>query len=199
MAKNSGSTRNNTHRGTQAVTERGYSRRLERNILTRERDIRNNRDESLHFYDSSGDELVSYQGKGARVGNEAITSPLPSNAIITHNHPRAIGKQGIEAIGNSFSVEDLITAVRTNAQEIRAVTPTYTFSMKRPATGWGATVREVYYAYHRTEKFVRAKLEKYKDDVGTGIAARRARALHFHLINRQLAKEFGWIYSKKNS
>ena len=196
MGKNSGRTRNTTSNGRQAITERGYSRRLQRNILARKNNIRNNRDESLHYFSDTGDELRTYQGVGASVVIPKIED-VPGNAIITHNHPRSIGKQGVLAIGNSFSVDDLVTAMKSNAQEIRAVTPTYTFSMRRPKDGWNATEKEIRSVYRIVNDAIKTKLQGYIDDVDTNDAINRANALHFHMVNRRVAQEFGWTYTKK--
>ena len=117
------------------ATEKGYTERMSKNILGKEREIRKNKDESLHVFTASGNPVIQIQGKGAAVRFNA--KDVPQNSILTHNHPRALGKTGMRAIGNSFSIDDIRTAVATNAKEIRAVTPTYTFSMKRPKGGWG--------------------------------------------------------------
>ena len=199
MGKNSGRTRNTTSNGRQAITERGYSRRLQRNILARENNIRNNRDESLHYFDASGTELARLQGKGT-----SVRAPKgfvdPQGAIITHNHPRAIGRVGIMAIGNSFSSTDIMTAVRTDAQEMRVVTPTYTFSMRRPSQGWGATAAQVKKEYSAADRKVKKLMNNYISKQGwSADAINRATVLHWHMVNRMVAKKFGWIYSKKNS
>lgn len=46
-------------------------------------------------------------------------------------------------IGNSFSLHDIEIAIKHNVREIRAVTPTYTYSISRPSRGWGITADKV--------------------------------------------------------
>lgn len=196
MAKNSGNIRSNARR--QRITEQGYSARLASRVLAKEREIRTNRDESLFFYDAAGNVVSRLQGEGGRV-----IAPkgyvAPRNAIITHNHPRALGQTGVRAIGHSFSYEDLRTAINTDAQEIRAVTPTYTFSVKRPPEGWGTNATNLWLAFGEAERQVRNRLNSYVWRRNTDDAVARAETLHHHLVLKQLAKRFGWKYTKTNS
>lgn len=178
------------------ITERGYTDKMARNITGTEARIRNNRDESLHFFDSKGNLMHVTQGKGAGVSDDGYRPPKDS--ILTHNHPRAIGKTGLESIGNSFSWQDVRTAILSDAKEMRAVTPTYTFSVKRPKGGWGTTAKDFVETYKATEKAISVKLSsylrKYKGDYE--VAAERASALHYHLIMKELKKKYGWTYTK---
>ena len=99
MAKASGKTRNSAPTRVQAVTERGLSEGLERALLGMENRIRRNSDESMFFYGPNGELLDWLQGWGAAVYAPESWVP-PQNAVITHNHPRALGKTGIMAIGS---------------------------------------------------------------------------------------------------
>lgn len=178
------------------ATEKGYSAKQARAILGREAEIRKNKNESLHFFNKEGEELKMVQGKGAQVRYRL--DEVPKDAIITHNHPRALGKSGSAAIGHSFSVQDIMTAIKTNAQEIRAVTPTYTFSLKRPETGWGITAKQLQTQYKKVYQPARAKAYVYMfKNKFTDESAARANVRLFHSVIRQVAKENGWDYSKK--
>ena len=128
-----GTGRNNSGKGS---TEDGYTSKMVKNILGMENRIRQNRNESLHVFDSKGNLIESIGGKGAEVSYKGHR--IPQNSILTHNHPKSLGARGIRRIGNSFSIEDIVSAVSLNAAEIRAVTPTYTFSLKRPKGVEGA-------------------------------------------------------------
>lgn len=99
-----------------------------KNIVGMEQKYRRNKDETLHVFNSKGDIVSSIGGKGAQV----VFDPkkIPANSILTHNHPRSLGTNGIRRIGNSFSSDDIRSAIKVNAKEMRAVTPTYTFSVK---------------------------------------------------------------------
>ena len=185
--------------GHNGATERGYTALMRQNILGTERSIRRRRDEELHVFDSRGNLVQSIQGKGAAV---KFDGTLPENSILTHNHPRALGKSGIKAIGNSFSGQDIALAVSSNAKEMRAVTPTYTFSIKRPKGGWGVSASEVKKAYTQINN-------QLTNEVRSGyLTGRRsysessydrATVTHFHNVMKRLSKRFGWSYTKKNS
>lgn len=82
---------NYNNRSQNDATEQGYTAKMRRNILGTEKNIRTNKDESMHVFDSEGNKVLTFQGKGAGV---AVTKEqydsVPENAIITHNHPRAL-------------------------------------------------------------------------------------------------------------
>lgn len=89
-------------------------------------------------------------------------------------------------------------AVGANLKEIRAVTPTYTFSVKRPKNGWGVSPNQVKRAYDKAEKEVRREMDKYLDRVGrTKTSYDRANASYYNQINKRVAEKFGWKYSHK--
>lgn len=200
MGRNSGgNTSGNSSKGSAikiGETEKGYTKKMAKNILGMEKKYRNNKDETLHVFSPKGDIIASVGGKGAQVKFNAKN--VPANSILTHNHPRSIGKKGINAIGNSFSRDDIISAVVTNAKEMRAVTPTYTFSVKRPKNGWGGTPEEIYKAYNAANQAMRKKNKNYLAKQGwSDVSVDRANATHFHDVMKVMAKKFGWDYSKK--
>ena len=188
MAKTSGGIRNSPRRQDGApngATEKGYTPKMARNITLAEGTIRNNRDESMFVFSSDGDLVRTFAGKGAQVKYDA-------------SKVRSIGQKGVKAIGNSFSGDDIVSAVRTNAKEIRAVTPTYTFSMKRPKGGWGASPKEVRNAYETAKREVDIEMKRYFANVGeTNISYDRANATFYHKVMQKMSKQYGWIYSKK--
>ena len=180
------------------ATESGYTPKMVKNIVGLEQKYRQNRDETLHVFNQKGDIIVSFGGKGARVSSNG--AKVPANSILTHNHPRALQEKGIGRIGNSFSVDDIRTAVNLNAREIRAVTPTYAFSLKRPSKGWGLSPDKVKTAFAKAEKEVKKQHYGYLNKVGySDSAVERASITHFHKVMKILSKEYGWKYSKKNS
>ena len=184
------------------ATERGYTMKLAKAVMGRERSIRMNKDESLHVFDKDGNEVVFFQGKGASVkGTAEDFAKIPQNSIITHNHPKALGKKGFLAIGNSFSIDDLNTAIKTNAAEMRAVTPTYTFSVKRPEKGWGVTSKQLAKVYSDalTKERMRGTSYAYKAKTNKEFDVRKDRyaSVAFHNIMTNVAKQFGWDYTKK--
>ena len=173
------------------VTEQGQRPALSASLLEREAEIRNNYDELAYVYDADGNEIVHFQGNGGEVYIDK--SKVPENAIITHNHPNSLGETGILAIGHSFGVDDIRQAVITNASEIRAVTPTYTYSLKRPEGVWGMTPTQ---AVRRFNKIYRSKVDeliKYRDNHDDEtLAVNRANTVADHAVVREFAKKNGF-------
>lgn len=202
MGRNSGGV-NSSSRGSSAngvskgATEKGYTKKMVKNILSVEQKYRNNKDETAHFFNEKGDLVTSVAGKGAQVKFD--TKIVPANSIITHNHPRSIGAEGIYRIGNSFSTADVATAVDVNAKEIRAVTPTYTFSLKRPKGGWGVTAKEVEKTINAISDDVFDQNMKYISKTRTSEAQDRATVAHSHQVMKRVAKKYGWDYTKKHN
>lgn len=205
MGKSSGGVRSGANGGgpknpvknLKGATEAGYTDKMVRNIVGIEQNYRMNKDETLHIFSPTGDLIRSIGGKGAKV--IAPIGSIPEDVILTHNHPRSLGSKGINRIGNSLSGDDLFTAVARNAREIRAVTPTYTFSMKRPKGGWGVSEKRLRSEYRKAYKSVDLEMREYlaKHNYSAASVA-RANATFYHKLNKRLAAQFGWDYTKKN-
>ena len=179
------------------VTEAGYSPSLKRAILPYEHQQRQESNEAMAFYDTEGNQLSRVQGKSDHVSIRKEQVPS-EDLIMTHNHPAALGQTSYRSIGNSFTPDDMVMAVKFKTREMRAITPNYTFSFKRPQGGWNAKQTEVRRAYERAMAKVRADGEYYywraKE---TDVANERYMATYWHKVNKIVAKEFGWNYSKK--
>jgi hypothetical protein len=127
------------------------------------------------------------------------------DCVFTHNHPLGWGaKDGtLGRIGNSFSIEDISLAVGSDLSEIRAVTPTFTFSMKRPRNGWGISVTTLEKDFFRANVEMRNKMNAMIGKATTQKEEQRAvefaMASHFHLIWKELAKKYGFEYKKTKS
>ena len=187
------------------VTENGYSAALKRNILTYEHQQRQEWNEAMAFYDADGNQLGRVLG-----GHDYVPLPnwnyIPKSAsggkrddlIFTHNHPGALDKNGYMRIGYSFSEDDMLIAVKYKAKEIRAVTPTYTFSFRRPTDGRKTTQADVRRAYDKAIRQVTSEGQDYVDRVGFNRTTNnRYEITYWHKINKLVAKELGWGYSKK--
>ena len=189
MAKSSGGVRNEKSNPNQ---------RIQRIIAKFESRIKDDKKETLYVVGSRGDILAEEKGSKDQVVIPRSAMKLIKNNVVIHNHPSATKRRGIERIGQSFSLADIHTAVTGDAKEMRAVTTTYVFSLKRPKKGWG-NFKEIHKEYQQAEKEVYAKLSKYirwyKGDKDTAYA--RANVLHFNLITKKVAKKFGWKYSHK--
>ena len=202
MGRNSGgvttSGKGGRSSGLRGATENGYTAKMVKNIVGMEQKYRHNEYETLHVFNSEGDIVTSFRGNSAYV--KIDLKKVPVNSILTHNHPSALKFRGILRIGASFSKEDISLAINTNAKEMRAVTPTYTFSVKRPKSGWGVTAGEIAKVYNHINNLVWNQREDYHYKSGEGNdQINRAAITHHHKIMKMLAKRYGWNYSKKNS
>lgn len=179
------------------VTEQGYSAPLKRAILSYEHQQRLEKNEAMAFYDDEGNLLSRKEGKRDRV--EINKEDVPrENLIMTHNHPSALSESGYMRIGSSFSMEDAIMAVRHKAKEVRAVTPTYTFSIKREGDKWGVTQAAVRRAYEKAINQVATQGQSYSDRIGFSQTVNNRYTVTFwHKVNKLVAKELGWNYTKK--
>lgn len=199
MAKTAGGVRTykqGSSRASKGATEKGYTAKMVKNIVGMEQKYRRNKDETLHVFTPTGDIVTSFGGKGAKVVFDS--SKVPQNAILTHNHPRSIGSTGIRSIGNSFSVHDIASAVKVNAKEMRAVTPTYTFSIKRPKGGWGGDYKSIAKEFDKVSDKIFKNNSNYVQKQGySQSAVDRAKVAHFHLVMKAMSKKYGWEYSKK--
>lgn len=180
------------------ATEKGYTAKMVKNIVGIEQKYRRNKDETLHVFNSEGDIVSSIGGKGAQVKSDS--KKIPRNSILTHNHPLSPSARGIGRIGNSFSSDDIRSAIMVNAKELRAVTPTYTFSIKRPKGGWRVSADKATRAFAYANMIVTNQMYKYLDQTKWNESSiARANVIHSHKVMKILAKKFGWDYSKKNN
>lgn len=179
------------------IQQRWNKRKLYSNITETENEIRMNKKfETGVVYDNIGNILIDKRGKAYSVSFTKEECLKMKDAIMTHNHPRGWGypDNSLERIGNSFSPEDIYLAVNWDLAEMRAVTPNYTFMMKRPETGWGVSVEEL-------QKIVANENKKLYTDFRKRIAngtltPSQAGAVHFHTLWKKISTKYGWSYSK---
>lgn len=171
-----------------------------RKVTAIENEIRMNKShETGMVVDKNGKIIIDKRGEAFQVQFTDSECLLMKDNIMTHNHPRGWGQpeKSLGRIGNSFSIEDLTLAVGNDVAEIRAVTPHYTFSMKRPKSGWGVTVKELKMVYMANELKLRNQfMKRIKKNT---LTPSQANATHFHLLARQIAKQYNWTYEKKKT
>lgn len=160
---------------------------------------KNKKFETAVVFNKKGDILIDKRGKATSVSFTSEEVKKMKDAILTHNHPRGWGynEKSWGRIGNSFSSADLMTAIGNDLAEIRAVTPNYTFSMKRPEKGWGVSVEKFKSVYKRLNDQIFAENNAAVNlDL---VTPEQASAVHYHVLSRAVAKEFGWIYEKRRT
>lgn len=178
----------------------GQNQKLTEKVIQTENELRKNKGhETAVVFNKDGDILVDKRGKATSVAFTETEVRKMKDAILTHNHPRGWGYDKNEwgRIGNSFSMDDLKLAINADVAEIRAVTPNYTFSMLRPEKGWRISLDDL------NKKYKKINDQIYKDNTAAinlgNVTPEQANAVHFHMLNRALAKEFGWIYTKRRT
>lgn len=142
----------------------GHSRALDVALAKTESKIRNMKTERVYAYDKNGKEIAhSNSGTNNRT---ALPEGNYKDSIVTHNHPnKGIGNTIAGRVGTVLSGADIYMAIASNVSEIRNVTKTYTYSLKRPKNGWGISKSQAYDEFGKKssnwKKTLRGKQNEY--------------------------------------
>lgn len=143
--------------------------------------------------------MVSKRGGRDLVMFTAAEMVRLHDTILTHNHPRAMAYPPGDprAQGSSFSEDDVATAAAARVAEVRAVTPTWRFIMRRPPTGWDwdlwqTTIKP---AYDRHQQGVRAEFQQAI--VARTMTLAEAEARHYHEVWTLVARDLGLDYRRE--
>lgn len=147
---------------------------------------------------------------GSGTGNRARVNPfkLVPDGVVTHNHPsNGVGIAG--RVGVPFSGADVKLAMKYNLNEIRAVTPNYTYSVRRPTGGWSGSPESLEREYMA---ITRREARNMRDDTlrvlnASGGVSRqdadvynnRISTLASHRAMEELAKRYGFSYTRKRT
>ena len=175
----------------------GSNYELTKAVFDVESNIRQNKShETGVLFNKDGNIVIDKRGGSRSVQFTKDECLLMNDGIFTHNHPGAWGysENDIMRIGNSFSIQDIALAVGNNLAEMRAVTPNYTFSMKRPDGGWGISVEELMKLYNDENRNLRLEFTRRINKDTLTIS--QASATHFHILWKRLSKKLGFDYSK---
>lgn len=190
-------------------TEGGLTREQKATVLAAEARIRNFRTEHGVVVDRDGREIYRTSGSSSRVYIPGAY--LRPDSVFTHNHPlpRDLTDNLAGRVGVPLSGQDIIVAARNNLAEVRAVTTSYTFSVRRPANGWGSIdLRAFAEDYARATRGIRESGERLasvyrrsgrisQSDANT-INARANVAVQSSAM-RELAKKYGFTYTRRRS
>jgi hypothetical protein len=150
-------------------------------------------------FDRDGNIVIDKRGEEKRVVFTQEEGLKMKDCVFTHNHPTgwSYDENSIKRIGNSFSKEDLITAIKCDLKEMRAVTPNYTFSLKRPEKGWGVS----FVLFEEKFDFMNEELSgDFYDRINNGtLTPMQASATHYHILMKEFAKLYGWDYTKSKT
>jgi hypothetical protein len=175
-------------------------------VIEVENEIRENKQfETGVAFDRDGNIVLDKRGASCSVSFTDEECKAVKDCVFTHNHPRGwtAKENTLGRIGNSFSLEDILFSVSNNVAEIRAVTPTYTFAMKRPENGWGIDLPTLKKSYDSISNEVRKKMNSMINKATTQQeiqrAIERAESSHFHLLWKEFSKRHGIEYIKVKS
>lgn len=194
-------------RPNKAATDAGLTPVQRKAVNETEQRIRQRQTETTRAITPNGDVINPTIGNGTRNQARLNLRLVPSNSVITHNHPSFEGRGGTGLgadVGASFSANDLRTAANANAAEIRAVTPNYTFSVRRGANGWGASPdtlkREMDAAYQKYKREHLSVVNRYASGTrARAEAVGRLNGLASHQAIRDVAKKYGLIYTRRRA
>lgn len=175
----------------------GSNYELTKAVSDVESNIRQNKShETGVLFNKDGNIVIDKRGGSRSAQFTKDECLLMNDGIFTHNHPGAWGysENDIMRIGNSFSIQDIALAVGNNLAEMRAVTPNYTFSMKRPDGGWGISVEELMKLYNDENRNLRLEFTRRINKDTLTIS--QASATYFHILWKRLSKKLGFDYSK---
>lgn len=187
-------------------TEKGLNRREAYTVNKMESQIRNRKTEKGYVIDSDG----NVTGESIRSSSHTakfLSRDLKKDSIVTHNHPTEGANSGLYGtmagrIGVPLSTADIRAAVTHDLKEVRAVTPTYTWSLRRPKGGWGNT-QEVLNALRRYDTNVNVKAQTYAFNQMPKTRERarevtdRANVGTQYSELKELAKRFGWEFTRR--
>lgn len=200
-----------TDRSYQRDTDKGLNRQEAFRINQLESKIRNRKTEKGYLVGADGNiigESVQSSARKARFLTRDMEKS--ANGILTHNHPTDGADSGLYGtlagrIGVPFSAQDMKIASQYNLKEVRAVTPTYTYSIRRPKGGWGDK-RKIDDALRRYGFDVNMQADRYAIKRGIystrdlqrrkEIADRANVGIQYSLL-KKLAKDMGWEFTRR--
>jgi hypothetical protein len=176
-------------------------------VVETENSIRKNKNfETAVAFDQNGNIVINKPGAATSVSFTEEEALKLKDTVFTHNHPRswAYPENTIGRIGSSFSSQDIYLAINRDLAEMRAVTPTYTFIMKRPKEGWppiNLAKLEFTSADMKVERNARRVLMKSEY---SQLSITRANTIHFHqvwklFVKTMKGKGYNFEYSKHKS
>lgn len=179
------------------IKQKWNERKLYNKITNTENEIRLNKSfETGVLFDKNGNVVIDKRGAKYSVEFTDEECAKMKDCIFTHNHPRGWQEpeKSLERIGNSFSPADMYLAIAHNVSEMRAVTPNYTFAMKRPEEGWGITISKFEKLVNRENNKLRAEFTARINN--NTLSPTMASVVHYHILWKRISEKMGWSYTK---
>ena len=179
------------------IKQKCHQRKPYYKITKTENEIRLNKSfETGVLFDKNGNVVIDKRGAKYSVEFTDEECAKMKDCIFTHNHPRGWQEpeKSLGRIGNSFSPADMYLAIAHNVSEMRAVTPNYTFAMKRPEEGWGITISKFEKLVNRENNKLRAEFTARINN--NTLSPTMASVVHYHILWKRISEKMGWSYTK---
>jgi hypothetical protein len=179
------------------IKQKWNERKLYNKITNTENEIRLNKSfETGVLFDRNGNVVIDKRGAKYSVAFTDEECAKMKDCVFTHNHPRGWQEpeKSLGRIGNSFSPADMYLAIAHNVSEMRAVTPNYTFAMKRPEEGWGITISKFEKLVNRKNNKLRAEFTARINN--NTLSPTMASVVHYHILWKRISEKMGWNYTK---
>ena len=179
------------------IKQKWNERKLYNKITNTENEIRLNKSfETGVLFDRNGNVVIDKRGAKYSVAFTDEECAKMNDCVFTHNHPRGWQEpeKSLGRIGNSFSPADMYLAIAHNVSEMRAVTPNYTFAMKRPEEGWGITISKFEKLVNRENNKLRVEFTARINN--NTLSPTMASVVHYHILWKRISEKMGWNYTK---
>ena len=145
--------------------------------------------EKIVVLNSSGKKAFEIQGTSAEVSFSDEQGLRMKDKIVMHNHPYGLqfAENDLRRVGNSFSGDDVYSAVKFDMSAIIAISPKYRYELHRPSKGWGVDCETIKNEYNKIYK-------KISSDYGSQLYGERYCFATFG--NERISKKMGLIYKK---
>ena len=179
------------------IKQKWNERKLYNKITNTENEIRLNKSfETGVLFDRNGNVVIDKRGAKYSVAFTDEECAKMKDCVFTHNHQRGWQEpeKSLGRIGNSFSPADMYLAIAHNVSEMRAVTPNYTFAMKRPEEGWGITISKFEKLVNRENNKLRVEFTARINN--NTLSPTMASVVHYHILWKRISEKMGWNYTK---
>ncbi len=179
------------------IKQKWNERKLYNKITNTENEIRLNKSfETGVLFDRNGNVVIDKREAKYSVAFTDEECAKMKDCVFTHNHPRGWQEpeKSLGRIGNSFSPADMYLAIAHNVSEMRAVTPNYTFAMKRPEEGWGITISKFEKLVNRENNKLRVEFTARINN--NTLSPTMASVVHYHILWKRISEKMGWNYTK---
>lgn len=179
------------------IKQKWNERKLYNKITNTENEIRLNKSfETGVLFDRNGNVVIDKRRAKYSVAFTDEECAKMKDCVFTHNHPRGWQEpeKSLGRIGNSFSPADMYLAIAHNVSEMRAVTPNYTFAMKRPEEGWGITISKFEKLVNRENNKLRVEFTARINN--NTLSPTMASVVHYHILWKRISEKMGWNYTK---